>query len=183
MEIDQLRPSSLTLWEHPGIRAGAELQAISHHQRRQAARRRAGEAMYTPAGRPLTGAKAATYTKWAAGDWDRATGLLTEHWPSPHLDGQDATTHELLAGFPSGVLAADTALAAPGPVLDGSVRVGWQGWLTQAFLLTAIAQEALGDHGASDDYLEQQAVGWLTRDDSGARRIAGPPCSGAGTPG
>ena len=48
----------------------------------------------------------------AAGDWDRATGLLADHWPSLHLDGQDATTHELLARFPSGVLTADTELAA-----------------------------------------------------------------------
>lgn len=30
MEIDELRPSSLTLGEHLGIRAGAELQAIIH---------------------------------------------------------------------------------------------------------------------------------------------------------
>jgi LuxR family maltose regulon positive regulatory protein len=47
-----------------------------------------------------------------SGDWDLATGLLVDHWPSLHLDGQDATTHELLARFPPGVLAADTELAA-----------------------------------------------------------------------
>jgi LuxR family maltose regulon positive regulatory protein len=47
-----------------------------------------------------------------AGDWNRATGLLIDHWPSLHLDGQDATTHELLTRFPPGVLAADAALAA-----------------------------------------------------------------------
>jgi LuxR family maltose regulon positive regulatory protein len=55
--------------------------------------------------------------------------------------------------------APGAALAALCPVLDGSVRVGWQGWLTQAFLLRAIAQEALGDHGASDDYLERALDG------------------------
>ena len=48
----------------------------------------------------------------AAGDWDLATRLVTDHWPSLHLDGQDATVHELLAGFPPGVLAADAELAA-----------------------------------------------------------------------
>jgi LuxR family maltose regulon positive regulatory protein len=36
----------------------------------------------------------------AAEDWDRAARLLADHWPSLHLDGQDATTHQLLAGFP-----------------------------------------------------------------------------------
>jgi LuxR family maltose regulon positive regulatory protein len=46
-----------------------------------------------------------------AGDWDRAARLLADHWPSLHLDGQDATTHQLLAGFPPGVLAADAELA------------------------------------------------------------------------
>jgi LuxR family transcriptional regulator, maltose regulon positive regulatory protein len=48
----------------------------------------------------------------AAGDWDLATGLLLDHWPGLHLDGQDATTHELLARFPPDVLAADAELAA-----------------------------------------------------------------------
>jgi LuxR family transcriptional regulator, maltose regulon positive regulatory protein len=48
----------------------------------------------------------------AAEDWDRAARMLADHWPSLHLDGQDAITHELLAGFPAGVLAADAELAA-----------------------------------------------------------------------
>ena len=37
-----------------------------------------------------------------AGDWELAARLLTDHWPGLHLDGQDATVHELLAGFPAG---------------------------------------------------------------------------------
>jgi LuxR family maltose regulon positive regulatory protein len=49
----------------------------------------------------------------------------------------------------------DAALAVLGPVLDGSVRVGWQVWLTQAFLLAAMAGEGLGDIGAADDALER----------------------------
>jgi len=48
----------------------------------------------------------------AARDWDLAAGLLAGHWPGLHLDGQAATTHELLAGFPPGVRAADAGLAA-----------------------------------------------------------------------
>ena len=47
------------------------------------------------------------------------------------------------------------ALAALGPVLDGSVQVGWQAWLTQASLLTAIAQESLDNPAAADDALER----------------------------
>ena len=48
----------------------------------------------------------------AARDWDLAAGLLADHWPGLHLDGQAATIHELLAGFPPGVRAADAGLAA-----------------------------------------------------------------------
>jgi LuxR family transcriptional regulator, maltose regulon positive regulatory protein len=48
----------------------------------------------------------------AAGDWDLAAGLLADHWPGLHLDGQAATTHELLTGFPPSVRAADAGLAA-----------------------------------------------------------------------
>jgi LuxR family transcriptional regulator, maltose regulon positive regulatory protein len=48
----------------------------------------------------------------AAEDWDRAARLLADHWPGLHLDGQDAVTHALLAGFPARVLAADAELGA-----------------------------------------------------------------------
>jgi LuxR family transcriptional regulator, maltose regulon positive regulatory protein len=48
----------------------------------------------------------------AARDWGLAAGLLADHWPGLHLDGQAATVRELLAGFPSGVRAADAQLAA-----------------------------------------------------------------------
>jgi len=48
----------------------------------------------------------------AAGDWGLAAGLLAGHWPGLHLDGQDATVHELLAGFPAQAHAADAELAA-----------------------------------------------------------------------
>ena len=45
-----------------------------------------------------------TCTSWAR----RRAG----HWPGLYLDGQAAVTHELLAGFPPGVRAADAQLAA-----------------------------------------------------------------------
>ena len=47
----------------------------------------------------------------AAPDWRLATRLLAGHWPALHLDGQAATVHELLAGFPDQTRAADAELA------------------------------------------------------------------------
>ena len=41
------------------------------------------------------------------------------------------------------------------PVLDGSARVGWRSWLVEAFLLEAIAQDALGDQAAAGGALER----------------------------
>ena len=48
----------------------------------------------------------------AARDWGQAARLLADHWPGLHLDGQAATVHALLAGFPAGAHAADAELAA-----------------------------------------------------------------------
>ena len=48
----------------------------------------------------------------AAQDWGTAAGLLADSWPGLFLDGQAATVHELLAGFPARVRAADAELAA-----------------------------------------------------------------------
>ena len=47
----------------------------------------------------------------AAEDWELAARLLAGHWPALHLDGQAATVHELLAGFPAQTRAADAELA------------------------------------------------------------------------
>jgi LuxR family transcriptional regulator, maltose regulon positive regulatory protein len=47
----------------------------------------------------------------AARDWGLAARLLADHWPGLHLDGQDASIHELLAGFPADLLPADAELA------------------------------------------------------------------------
>jgi LuxR family transcriptional regulator, maltose regulon positive regulatory protein len=48
----------------------------------------------------------------AAQDWDLAGRLLADWWPGLYLDGQAAVIHELLAGFPAEVRAADAELAA-----------------------------------------------------------------------
>jgi LuxR family maltose regulon positive regulatory protein len=48
----------------------------------------------------------------AARDWGLAARLLADSWYSLQLDGQAATTHQLLAGFPAGATAADAELAA-----------------------------------------------------------------------
>jgi LuxR family transcriptional regulator, maltose regulon positive regulatory protein len=48
----------------------------------------------------------------AARDWGRAARLLADHWPGLYLDGQAATVHRLLAGFPAEARAADAELAA-----------------------------------------------------------------------
>jgi LuxR family transcriptional regulator, maltose regulon positive regulatory protein len=47
------------------------------------------------------------------------------------------------------------ATAALKPVLDGSARAGWQAWLVAAFLLEAIARDALGDQAAAAHALER----------------------------
>ena len=48
----------------------------------------------------------------AARDWGLAAQLLADSWYSLQLDGQTATTHQLLAGFPAGTRTADAGLAA-----------------------------------------------------------------------
>jgi len=47
------------------------------------------------------------------------------------------------------------AMAALAPVLDGSAPVVWPAWLVEAFLLEAIARDALGDAGAAYRALER----------------------------
>jgi LuxR family maltose regulon positive regulatory protein len=48
----------------------------------------------------------------AAQDWRLAARLLADNWYSLQLDGQAATTHQLLDGFPAGTRTADAELAA-----------------------------------------------------------------------
>jgi LuxR family transcriptional regulator, maltose regulon positive regulatory protein len=47
------------------------------------------------------------------------------------------------------------AAAALAPVLDGSAGMGWRSWLVEAFLLEAIARDALGDEAAAGRALER----------------------------
>jgi LuxR family transcriptional regulator, maltose regulon positive regulatory protein len=47
------------------------------------------------------------------------------------------------------------ATAALAPVLDGSAPVGWRSWLVEAFLLEAIARDALGDRPAAERAVER----------------------------
>ena len=41
------------------------------------------------------------------------------------------------------------------PVLDGAIRVGWRSWLAEAFLLEAIARDAVDDPAAAGSALER----------------------------
>jgi LuxR family maltose regulon positive regulatory protein len=50
----------------------------------------------------------------AARDWGLAARLLADNWYSLQLDGQAATTHQLLAGFPAETRTADAELATLG---------------------------------------------------------------------
>jgi LuxR family maltose regulon positive regulatory protein len=61
----------------------------------------------------------------AAQDWDLAARLLADHWMTLILNGQGATAHQLLTGFPVGAAAADaelTALAALDELGRGSLE-------------------------------------------------------------
>jgi LuxR family maltose regulon positive regulatory protein len=48
----------------------------------------------------------------AAQNWSPAARLLSDNWFSLEINGQSATAHELLAGFPTGTVAADAELTA-----------------------------------------------------------------------
>jgi len=48
----------------------------------------------------------------AARDLGLAARLLADHWPGLYLDGQVATVHALMAGFPARAAVADAELAA-----------------------------------------------------------------------
>ncbi len=85
----------------------------------------------------------------AAGDWDLAARLLAGHWPGLHLDGQAATVHELLAGFPAGLPAADAGLAvvaAADEVAQGSLEAA-ESYLTVAERQSTSGSAGRGDYG------------------------------------
>ena len=83
----------------------------------------------------------------AAQDWELAARLLAGHWPGLHLDGQAATVHELLAGFPPGLPAADAGLAvvaAADELAQGSLEAA------ERYLALAERQSASGPAGRGD---------------------------------
>jgi LuxR family transcriptional regulator, maltose regulon positive regulatory protein len=85
----------------------------------------------------------------AAGDWERAARLLAGHWPAFHLDGQAATVHELLAGFPDQTRAADAELAvvaAADELAQGSLEVA-ERYLTLAGRHLASVPAGRGEYG------------------------------------
>jgi LuxR family maltose regulon positive regulatory protein len=85
----------------------------------------------------------------AAGDWELAARLLTGHWPGLHLDGQAATVHELLAGFPAGLPAADAELAvvaAADELAQGSLEAA-ERYLTLAGRQSASVPAGRGEYG------------------------------------
>ena len=69
---------------------------------------RAGSGWFAEHGYPAEAIRHAQ----AARDWRCAAGSLADAWPALFLDGRSATVHDLLAGFPAEVRAADAELAA-----------------------------------------------------------------------
>ena len=85
----------------------------------------------------------------AAQDWDLAARLLAGSWPALHLDGQAATVHELLAGFPAGLPAADAELAvvaAADELAQGSLEAA-ERYLTLAGRKSESVPAGRGDYG------------------------------------
>jgi LuxR family maltose regulon positive regulatory protein len=86
------------------------------------------------------------------GDTERAEQALAE------LEEQDSDRAEIRVATAMLRLAQDdpqAATTALAPVLDGSAALGRRTWLVEAFLLEAIARDALGDAGATERALER----------------------------
>jgi len=85
----------------------------------------------------------------AAQDWERAARLLAGHWPALHLDGQAATVHELLAGFPDQTRAAGAELAvvaAADELAQGSLEAA-ERYLTLAERQSESVPAGRGEYG------------------------------------
>jgi LuxR family transcriptional regulator, maltose regulon positive regulatory protein len=86
------------------------------------------------------------------GDTERAERTLAA------LGEQDRRSGEIRTATAGLRLAQDdphAATAALAPVLDGSAPVQWSAWLIEAFVLEAIARDALGDPAAAGRALER----------------------------
>ena len=85
----------------------------------------------------------------AARNGELAARLLAGHWPAFHLDGQAAAVHELLAGFPAGMLTADPELAvvaAADELAQGSLEAA-ERYLTLAERQSASVPAGRGEYG------------------------------------
>jgi LuxR family transcriptional regulator, maltose regulon positive regulatory protein len=103
-----------------------------------------------PLGRPLRAW--VLHAMVRPGDREQAVEILAG------LDERDRERGEIRIATAVLRLAQDdpnAAGAALAPVLDGTIRVGWRSWLAEAFLLEAIARDALGDPAASGPALER----------------------------
>jgi LuxR family transcriptional regulator, maltose regulon positive regulatory protein len=86
------------------------------------------------------------------GDWAQAEAILAGR-PERHRNRADIRVATAVLRLAQGDPAAAAAELAP--VLDGSAPVRWQPWLTEAFLLEAIARDAAGDQPAAGRALER----------------------------
>jgi LuxR family transcriptional regulator, maltose regulon positive regulatory protein len=87
-----------------------------------------------------------------ADDWGQAETILaglTER----HRDRAEIRVATAVLRLGQGDRSAATAELAP--VLDGSAQAGWRPWLTEAWLLEAIARDAAGDQPAAGRALER----------------------------
>jgi LuxR family maltose regulon positive regulatory protein len=85
-------------------------------------------------------------------DIELAEKMLAEFDTRDRELGEVRTAIALLLLTQDDPRAASAELA---PVLDGSAQLIWPAWLAQAYLLEAIAREALGEERAADRALEQ----------------------------
>ena len=143
-DVHELDPDALAQLELLIMRAPPELRLRRAEPDQVAGLHRAAAGWFAGHGYPAEAIRHAQ----AAGDWELAARLLAEHWPGLHLDGQAATIHELLAGFPAEQLAADAGVAAVGAgdeVASGSLEAA-ERHLTLAERGMALVPEGRQEH-------------------------------------
>ena len=90
--------------------------------------------------------------------WSASVRPSAPSRPWPHSATRTATAGPCASAWRCCGSRSDNphaAIAALAPVLDGSAPLPWPGWLAQAFLLEAIARDALGDPAAAARALER----------------------------
>ena len=103
-----------------------------------------------PLARPLRGWLVRALAR--LGETERAEQILAGLSERARDRGEMRIAAAVLRLATDGPRAASVTLA---PVLDGSAQVGWRSWLAEAFLLEAIARDALGDPAAAGHALER----------------------------